>query len=159
MMNKVVEKMLKEEKIEYKLCNEEIGHFNLYKNGKYIMSYWSSSGKCHIPSTNYKGVVSLKKLVELYENEVNKLNIKEETERLEKESAEIRLEIDKAMEKSMKEMRRTNIFFNIILAVILVMLIVSIIAIISSIRTDNELLETYDSRVDVNGERYCRVND
>ena len=38
MTNKIVEKMLKEEKIEYKLCNEEIGHFNLYKNGKYIMS-------------------------------------------------------------------------------------------------------------------------
>ena len=159
MMNKVVEKMLKEEKIEYKLCNEGIGHFNLYKNGKYIMSYWSSSEKCHIPSINYKGVVSLRKLVELYENEVNKLNLKEETERLEKESAEIRLKIDKAMEKSMKEMRRTDIFFNIIQVGLLVLLIVSIGAIINSTRVDNELLETYDSCVDVNGERYCRVED
>ena len=159
MMNKVVEKMLKGEKIEYKLCNEEIGHFNLYKNGKYIMSYWGSSEKCYIPSTNYKGVVSLRKLVELYENEVNKLNIKEETERLEKESAEIRLEIDKAMEKSMKETRRADIFFKIMLVITLVILIVSIGSIINSIRVDNELLETYDSCVDVNGERYCRVED
>jgi len=159
MTNKVVEKMLKEEKIEYKLCNEEIGHFNLYKNGKYIMSYWSSSEKCHIPNTNYKGVVSLRKLVELYENEVNKLNIKEETEKLERESAEIRLKIDKAMEKSMKEMRRADILSKITLVGLLVMLIVSIGAIINQIRVDNELLETYDSCVDVNGERYCRVED
>lgn len=159
MTNKVVEKMLKEEKIEYKLCNEEIGHFNLYKNGKYIMSYWSSSEKCHIPSTNYKGVVSLRKLVELYENEVNKLNFKAETERLEKESAELRLKIDKAMEKSMKEMRRADIFFNIIQVGLLVLLIVSIGVIINSIKVDNELLETYDSCVDVNGERYCRVDE
>lgn len=159
MTNKVVEKMLKEEKIEYKICNEEIGHFNLYKNGKYIMSYWSSSEKCHIPSTNYKGVVTLRKLVELYENEVSKLNLKEETERLERESAEIRLKIDKAMEKSMKEMRRADIFFNIIQVGLLVLLIVAIGAIINSTKVDNELLETYDSCVDVNGERYCRVEE
>lgn len=159
MMNKVVEKMLKEEKIEYKLCNEEIGHFNLYKNGKYIMSYWSSSEKCYIPSINYKGVVTLRQLVDLYENEVIELNIKEETERLEKESAEIRLKIDKAMEKSMKEMKKADILFNIIQVGLLVLLIVSIGAIINSTRVDNELLETYDSCVDVNGERYCRVDE
>lgn len=159
MTNKVVEKMLKEEKIEYKLCNEGTGHFNLYKNGKYIMSYWSSSEKCHIPSTNYKGVVTLRKLVELYENEVNKLNIKEETERLERESAEIRLKIDKAMEKSMKDMEKTDRFFKFIQIVLLIFLIASIGAIFSSIRVDSELLETYDSCVDVNGERYCRVED
>lgn len=157
--NKAVEKMLIEGKIEYKLCNEEIGHFNLYKNGKYIMSYWSSSEKCHIPSTNFKGVVTLRKLVDLYNNEVDKLNFKEETEILEKESAEIRLKIDKAMEKSMKEMRRADILFAIIHAVLFVMLIVAIWAIINQIITDNELLETYDSCVDVNGERYCRVDD
>ena len=29
---------LERENIEYKLCSGEIGHFNLYKNGKYIMS-------------------------------------------------------------------------------------------------------------------------
>ena len=159
MMNKVVEKMLKEEKIEYKLCNEGIGHFNLYKNGKYIMSYWSSSEKCHIPSTNYKDVVSLRKLVDLYENEVNKLNLKEETERLEKESAEIRLKIDKAMEKSMKDMKKADILFNITQVILLVLFIVAIASIINKIRVDNELLETYDSCVVVNEERYCRVED
>ena len=158
MTNKVVEKMLKEEKIEYKLCNDEIGHFNLYKNGKYIMSYWSSSEKCHIPSTNFKGVVTLRKLVELYENEVNKLNSKEETKKLERESAEIRLKIDKAMEKSMKDMEKTDRFFKFIQIVLLVMLLVSMGVVINQIRIDNELLETYDSCIDVNGERYCRVD-
>ena len=78
-------------------------------------------------------------------------------EELERESAEIRLEIDKAMKKSMKDMRKADIFFTIIQVVLLVMLIVSIVAIINSTIVDNELLETYDSCVDVNGERYCKV--
>ena len=77
-------------------------------------------------------------------------------EELERESAEIRLKIDKAMEKSMKEMRRADIFFIIVLIVVV---IVSIGAVINSIRIDNELLEIYDSCVDVNGERYCRVDE
>jgi hypothetical protein len=80
-------------------------------------------------------------------------------EELERESAEIRLKIDKAMEKSMKEMRRADIFFAIIQVGLLVLLLVSIGVIINSARIDNELLETYDSCVDVNGERYCRVED
>lgn len=80
-------------------------------------------------------------------------------EELERESAEVRLKIDKAMEKSMKVMRRADILFNIINIVLVVMLIASIILIINSIRVDNELLETYDSCVDVNGERYCRVDE
>ena len=80
-------------------------------------------------------------------------------EELERESAEIRLKIDKAMEKSMKGMRRADIFFDIIQVGLLVLLIVSIGVIINSIRVDNELLETYDSCVDVNGERYCRVDE
>lgn len=80
-------------------------------------------------------------------------------EELEKESAEIRLEINKAMRKSMKEMRRADIFFAIMQVGLLVLLIVSICVIINQIRVDNELLKTYDSCVDVNGERYCRVED
>lgn len=80
-------------------------------------------------------------------------------EELERESAEIRLKIDKAMEKSMKEMRRADIFFNIIQVGLLILLIASIGAIINATRVDNELLETYDSCVDVNGERYCRVDE
>ena len=80
-------------------------------------------------------------------------------EELERESGEIRLEIDKAMEKSLKDMRRIDTFSIITIVVLLVMLIVSIGAIINQIRVDNELLETYDSCVDVNGERYCRVDE
>lgn len=80
-------------------------------------------------------------------------------EELERESAEIRLKIDKAMEASMKDMKKADILYKITLAVLLVLFIVSIRAIINTIRVDNELLETYDSCVDVNGERYCRVED
>jgi hypothetical protein len=56
-------------------------------------------------------------------------------------------------------MRWADILFNIIQVFLLVMLIASIILIINSIRVNNELLETYDSCVDVNGERYCKVED
>lgn len=80
-------------------------------------------------------------------------------EELERESAEIRLKIDKAMEASMKDMKKADILYKITLAVLLVLFIVSIRAIINTIRVDNELLETYDSCVDVNGERYCRVDE
>lgn len=153
---------LERENIEYKLCNGEIGHFNLYKNEKHIMSYWCFSLKYHIPNGNFKGSCDIKKCIEIYKEQVKKEEnkMKEKSiEELERESAEIRLEIDKAMEKSMKEMRRADIFFAIIQVVLLVMLIVSIVAIINETRIDNELLETYDSCVDVNGERYCRVDD
>ena len=80
-------------------------------------------------------------------------------EELERESAEIRLEIDKAMEKSIKDMKKADILYKITLSLLFVMFIVSIGAIINQIRVDNELLETYDSCVDVNGERYCRVDE
>lgn len=80
-------------------------------------------------------------------------------EELERESAEIRLKIDKAMEASMKDMKKADILYKITLAVLIVLFIVSIRAIINTIRVDNELLETYDSCVDVNGERYCRVDE
>lgn len=77
-------------------------------------------------------------------------------EELERESAEIRLKMDKAIEKSLKDI---DTFSIIIVVFLLVMLIVSIGSIINKIRVDNELLETYDSCVDVNGERYCKVED
>lgn len=80
-------------------------------------------------------------------------------EELERESAEIKLEIDKAMEKSIKDMKKAEILYKITLSLLFVMFIVSIGAIINQIRVDNELLETYDSCVDVNGERYCRVDE
>lgn len=153
---------LERENIEYKLCNGEIGHFNLYKNGKYIMSYWCFSLKYHIPNGNVKGSCSIKECIEIYKEQVKKGEIKmkeKSVEELERESAELRLKIDKAMEKSMKEMRRADIFFSIIQVVVFVFLLVSIGVLINSIRVDNELLETYDSCVDVNGERYCKVED
>lgn len=80
-------------------------------------------------------------------------------EELERESAEIRLRIDKAMEESMNEIRRSDIVFNIFQVFLLVLFIVAIVSIINSIRVNNKLLETYDSCVDVNGERYCKVDE
>lgn len=93
------------------------------------------------------------------EREEIKMEKEKSIEELERESAEIRLKIDKAMEKSMKEMKKADILFNITQVVLLVLFIVAIASIINKIRVDNELLETYDSCVDVNGERYCRVED
>lgn len=153
---------LERENIDYKICNGEIGHFNLYKNGKYIMSYWCFSLKYHIPNGNVKGSCSIKECIEIYKEQIKKgeNKMKEKSiEELERESAEIRLKIDEAMEKSMKKMRKADIFFSITQVGLLVLLIVSIGAIINATRVDNELLETYDSCVDVNGERYCRVDE
>lgn len=31
--------------IPYKLCNVDIGHFNLYHDNKVVMSFWSWTGK------------------------------------------------------------------------------------------------------------------
>lgn len=159
---KLVMKELKREDIGFKLCNGDIGHFNLYKDGKYVMSYWCFSKKYHIPNGNLKGTCEISECIEMYKEQIKKgeNKMKEKSiEELERESAEIRLKIDKAMEKSMKEMRRADIFFAIIQVGLLLLLIVSIGVIINSARVDNELLETYDSCVDVNGERYCRVDD
>lgn len=153
---------LEKENIGYKICNGETGHFNLYKNNKYIMSYWCFSLKYHIPNGNVKGSCSIKECIEIYKEQIKKgeNKMKEKSiEELERESAEIRLKIDKAMEKSMKDIEKTDKFFKFIQIVLIVMLLASIGAVISSIRIDNELLETYDSCVDVNGERYCRVDE
>lgn len=153
---------LKREDIGFKLCNGDIGHFNLYKNGKYIMSYWCFSKKYHIPNGNLKGTCEISECIEIYKEQIKKeeTKIKEKSiEELERESAEIRLKIDKAMEKSIKEMGRADILYKITLALLLVLFIVSICSIINQIRVDNELLETYDSCVVVNEERYCRVDE
>ena len=157
--NKVIEKMLIEEKIEYKLCEERIGHFNLYKNGKYMMSYWGISEKCHIPSTNFKGVVTLRKLVELYENEVNKMEFEKDTKEMQRENVELQNKINKELEKMMKETERADKLFKVMPLLVLGMLIVAIVAVINQIRIDNQILETYDSCVDINNERYCRLED
>lgn len=153
---------LERENIDYKICNGETGHFNLYKNGKYIMSYWCFSKKYHIPNGNLKGTCEISECIEIYKEQIKKeeTKIKEKSiEELERESAEIRLKIDKAMEKSMKDMKKADILFNITQVILLVLFIVAIASIINKIRVDNELLETYDSCVDVNEERYCKVED
>jgi len=35
------------EKIPYKLCNKSNGHFNLYKDNKVVMSFWSYTGRIY----------------------------------------------------------------------------------------------------------------
>lgn len=37
----------KENNIEYKLCKKENGHFNLYKNKKVVLSFWSYTGRIY----------------------------------------------------------------------------------------------------------------
>lgn len=158
----LVMKELRREDIGFKLCNGDTGHFNLYKNGKYIMSYWCFSKKYHIPNGNLKGTCEISECIEMYKEQIKEREIKmkeKSIEELERESAEIRLKVDKAMEKSMKSMRTADILFGIIQVGLLVLLVVAIGAIINSTKVDNELLETYDSCVDVNGERYCRVDE
>lgn len=65
-------KQFEENNIEYKLCNEAIGHFNLYKNKKVVMSFWSYTGKCYIPSTNYSDNIGIKNCIRKYKKLFNK---------------------------------------------------------------------------------------
>lgn len=80
-------------------------------------------------------------------------------EELERESAEIRLEIDKAMQKAMKNSERADMFFKVMQVLLIVMLLVSIITIVAQTIIDSKLLETYDNCIDVNNERYCKVDE
>jgi hypothetical protein len=52
--------------IPYKICNESIGHFNLYSKGKMVMSFWSYTGKCYIPAINYSDNIGIKKCIIKY---------------------------------------------------------------------------------------------
>lgn len=52
--------------IPYKLCNESIGHFNLYKDNKVVMSFWSYTGKCYIPSKEYSENIGIKNCIKKY---------------------------------------------------------------------------------------------
>ncbi len=69
-------KQFEENNIEYILCNEAIGHFNLFKNKKVVMSFWSYTGKCYIPSTNFSDNIGIrsciKKYKKMFDSEVNK---------------------------------------------------------------------------------------
>ena len=52
--------------IPFKLCNESNGHFNLFKNKKVVMSFWSYTGKCYIPSENYSENIGIKNCIKKY---------------------------------------------------------------------------------------------
>lgn len=58
--------------IPYKLCNKDIGHFNLFYKDKVIISFWSYTGKI-LGQENRRGIRSCinfynKKVKELEEN-------------------------------------------------------------------------------------------
>ena len=59
-------KQFEENQIPYKLCNKENGHFNLYKDKKVVMSFWSWTGKCYIPSKEYSENVGIKNCIKKY---------------------------------------------------------------------------------------------
>lgn len=40
-----VKEWLEKNNIPYKLCNEKIGHFNLYYKDHFVMSFWAYTGK------------------------------------------------------------------------------------------------------------------
>lgn len=56
----------KENNIPYKLCNENNGHFNLLKDNKVVMSFWSWTGKCYIPSTGFSDNIGIKNCIRKY---------------------------------------------------------------------------------------------
>lgn len=63
---KYATKQFEENNIPYKLCNEDIGHFNLYKDKKVVISFWSYTGKCYIPSTGFSENIGIKNCVKKY---------------------------------------------------------------------------------------------
>ena len=66
-------KQFNDNNIPYKLCNESNGHFNLYKDKKVVMSFWSWTGKCYIPSIQFSDNIGIKNCIKKY----NKLFKKE----------------------------------------------------------------------------------
>lgn len=52
--------------IPYKLCNKDNGHFNLYKNNRVVMSFWSWTGKCFIPSLEFSENIGIKNCIKKY---------------------------------------------------------------------------------------------
>ena len=59
-------KQFENNNIPFKLCNKENGHFNLYKDNKVVMSFWSWTGKCYIPSINFSENIGLKNCIKKY---------------------------------------------------------------------------------------------
>lgn len=62
-------KLLNSENIPYEVKKIEIGHINIYKNDKVVMSYWAYTGKCYIPSLNYKERTGIKNAIKKYNKE------------------------------------------------------------------------------------------
>lgn len=52
--------------IPYKLCNESNGHFNLLKDKKVVMSFWSWTGKVYIPSLEFSDNIGIKNCIKKY---------------------------------------------------------------------------------------------
>ena len=59
-------KQFNDNNIPYKLCNESNGHFNLYKDKKVVMSFWSWTGKCYIPSIQFSDNIGIKNCIKKY---------------------------------------------------------------------------------------------
>ena len=59
-------KQFEQNNIEYKLCNELNGHFNLYKDKKVVMSFWSWTGKCYIPNTGYSENIGIRNCIKKF---------------------------------------------------------------------------------------------
>ena len=64
-------KQFKENNIDYKLCNASNGHFNLYKDKKVVMSFWSWTGKCYIPSTGFSDNIGIRNCIKKYKKMFN----------------------------------------------------------------------------------------
>lgn len=58
--------LFEQNNIPYKLCNALNGHFNLYKDKKVVMSFWSWTGKCYIPSTGFSENIGIRNCVRKY---------------------------------------------------------------------------------------------
>lgn len=59
-------KQFEENGIPYKLCNENNAHFNLLKDKKVVMSFWSWTGKCYVPSTGFSDNIGIKNCIKKY---------------------------------------------------------------------------------------------
>lgn len=44
----------------------KLGHFNLYNDEKVVMSFWSYTGKCYIPSMKFSDNIGIHDCVKKY---------------------------------------------------------------------------------------------
>lgn len=62
-------KLLENENIPYEIKKIEIGHLNIYKGKKVVMSFWAYTGKCYIPSLEYSENIGIKNAIKMYKKE------------------------------------------------------------------------------------------